>query len=135
MMRIALAWIVGIGLAINGLAMLGLPETWYGSVPGVAHTGPFNPHFVRDIGCAYLMAGGALVWFALRPAVRPAAWAGAIFLGLHALVHFWDFAAGREELHHLLVDLPTAFSRARAGDLDRLARARSSQGDGSCLDG
>jgi len=91
------------------LAMLGLPQTWYGMVPGVPDTGPFNPHFVRDIGCAYLMAGGALAWFAAQPAARPAAQAGAVFLALHALVHLWDAAAGREHLDHLLADLPTVF--------------------------
>lgn len=25
--------------------------------------GPFNAHFVRDIGAAYLVAGAALAWF------------------------------------------------------------------------
>jgi hypothetical protein len=109
MLRTTLAWILGIGLAINGLAMLGAPEAWYGAVPGVPATGPFNPHFVRDVGCAYLMAGGALVWFALRASALPAAQAGAAFLALHALVHLWDAAAGREHLDHLLMDLPTVF--------------------------
>jgi hypothetical protein len=108
-MRTALAWIIGIGLGINGLAMLGGPQAWYGMVPGVPDTGPFNPHFVRDIGCAYLMAGTALAWFAARPAARPAAQAAAAFLALHALVHLWDAAAGREHLDHLLADLPTVF--------------------------
>jgi len=108
-MRVTLAWIVGIGLAVNGLTMLAAPLAWYGAVPGVPDTGPFNPHFVRDIGCAYEVAGAALIWFAAIPAARPAAQAGAAFLALHALVHLWDFAARREPLHHLLADLPTVF--------------------------
>ena len=108
-MRVVFAWIVGIGLAINGLIMLGMPLFWYGAVPGVPDTGPFNPHFIRDIGCAYLIAGGALALFAARPAARPAAQAGAVFLALHALIHLWDAAAGREQIDHLLMDLPTVF--------------------------
>jgi uncharacterized protein YjeT (DUF2065 family) len=108
-MRELAAWIVGIGLAVNGLIMLGFPAEWYACVPGVADTGPFNPHFVRDIGAAYVVAGSALIWFARNRNARPAAQAGAAFLLLHALVHLWDAAAGREHGHQLLVDLPTVF--------------------------
>jgi uncharacterized protein YjeT (DUF2065 family) len=109
MIRAIAAWIVGIGLVANGLTMLAIPDTWYALVPGVSQTGPFNPHFVRDIGAAYLVAGVTLVWFAVDRAKRPAAQAGATFLAIHALVHLWDAAAGREHAHQLLVDLPTVF--------------------------
>jgi uncharacterized protein YjeT (DUF2065 family) len=109
MIRAIAAWIVGIGLVANGLTMLAIPDTWYALVPGVPQTGPFNPHFVRDIGAAYLVAGVTLVWFAVDRAKRPAAQAGATFLAIHALVHLWDAAAGREHAHQLLVDLPTVF--------------------------
>ncbi|HEY0437704.1 MAG TPA: hypothetical protein VGC92_13770, partial [Phenylobacterium sp.] len=47
-------------MAGNGLAMLFAGLWWYGVVPGVTATGPFNPHFVRDIGAAYLVSGTAL---------------------------------------------------------------------------
>jgi uncharacterized protein YjeT (DUF2065 family) len=109
-MRVAVAWIVGLGLIANGLTMLGGPRDWYGLVPGVDQTGPFNSHFVRDIGAAYLVAGAALIWFAIDREARPAAQAAAAFLALHALVHLWDAAAGREHVHQLLVDLPTVFA-------------------------
>ncbi|MGO9401345.1 MAG: hypothetical protein ACLP19_26415 [Xanthobacteraceae bacterium] len=108
-MRVIAAWIVGIALAANGLTMLAVPDTWYALVPGVADTGPFNPHFVRDIGAAYLVAGAGLVWFAASRGARPAAQAAAAFLAIHALVHLWDAAAGREHIHQWLVDLPTVF--------------------------
>jgi hypothetical protein len=108
-MRRVLARILGIGLAVNGLTMLAVPAAWYATVPGVPETGPFNPHFVRDIGVAYLVAGAVLQWFAARPQARPAAQAGAAFLTLHALIHLWDAAAGREHAHQLLIDLPTVF--------------------------
>jgi hypothetical protein len=107
-MRAAVAWITGTVCGINGLAMILAPSTWYGTVPGVAATGPFNPHFIRDIGCAYLLAGVAL-GLAARGGERHTAIAAAAFLLLHALVHLGDFAAGREDFHHLLGDLPGVF--------------------------
>jgi hypothetical protein len=108
-MRGIVAFILGIGLAANGLIMLGAPADWYATVPGVPQTGPFNAHFVRDIGVAYLVAGTTLTSFALDRAARPAALAAAAFLALHALVHLWDAAAGREHAHQLFVDLPSVF--------------------------
>jgi hypothetical protein len=108
-MRGVVAWILGIGLAANGLVMLAAPDAWYAAVPGVTGTGPFNAHFIRDIGVAYLLCGAALPWFAISPAARPAAVVGAAFLALHAAVHLWDAAAGREHMHQLLIDLPSVF--------------------------
>jgi uncharacterized protein YjeT (DUF2065 family) len=108
-MRGVSALILGLGLAANGLFMLTAPADWYVTVPGVTETGPFNAHFVRDIGVAYLVAGATLIWFAFDLTARPAALAGTAFLALHALVHLWDAAAGREHAHQLLVDLPTVF--------------------------
>jgi hypothetical protein len=108
-MRKALAALLGVLLAANGLYMLGDPASWYAAVPGVAMTGPLNPHFVRDIGCAYATAGAALAWFALDARARGAALAGGAFLALHALVHLADAASGRISLHHLVGDLPAVF--------------------------
>ncbi len=96
-MRGIVAWILGIGLAVNGLLMPAAPAAWYAAVPGVIDTGPFNAHFVRDISAAYFVAGAALTWFAMKPAARSAAQAGAAFLALHAAIHLWDAAAGREQ--------------------------------------
>jgi hypothetical protein len=108
-MRAVLTWMFGLGLAANGLIMLAAPAEWYAALPGVADTGPFNPHFVRDIGAAYLVAGTALVALALTANTWPAALAAAAFLALHAFVHLCDLAAGREHAHALVVDLPTIF--------------------------
>jgi hypothetical protein len=108
-MRRMLAVILGIGLGLNALLMLAVPAAWYAAVPGVMQTGPINPHFVRDIGAAYLVAGAALIWFAASPKAQSAVRAGAAFLFLHALVHLWDAAAGREHAHQLLIDLVTVF--------------------------
>lgn len=108
-MRTVLAWVLGVGLAVNGIMMLIAPANWYSAIPGVAETGPFNPHFVRDIGAAYLTTGASLLGFAVHPAFPAAAQAGAAFLALHALVHVWDAAAGREHARQLFVDSPAVF--------------------------
>ncbi len=59
-MRVALAIGLGLLLAANGFLMLADPAQWYAMVPGVPETGPFNPHFVRDIGAVYVVIGVAL---------------------------------------------------------------------------
>jgi peptidoglycan/LPS O-acetylase OafA/YrhL len=74
--------------------MLSAPARWYDSIPSVAHTGPFNPHFVADIGAAFLAAGAGLIARAWRPRYWPAAAAGVGFLGLHALIHVFEIATG-----------------------------------------
>lgn len=95
MLRRILAGLLGALGAANGVFMLADGLRWYESVPGVTHTGPFNPHFVADIGAAFLAAGAGLIARAWRPALWPAAAAGAAFIGLHGLIHVVDIAAGR----------------------------------------
>jgi len=89
--------------------MLVDPAGWYSLVPGVSETGPLNPHFVRDIGCAYLMSGAAFLWLAFDDRARPAAIAGAGFLTLHALVHVADGIAGRAHAEHAAVTVAAVF--------------------------
>lgn len=102
-----LRWLLAAGLAANGAAMLADPAAWYHAVPGVIYTGPLNFHFVRDIGCAYLVAAGGLAWRAWRPATgAPAAFAGAAFLLLHAGVHVGETLAGLCGWSTLLGDVP-----------------------------
>ena len=107
--------------------MLAAPEQWYHGIPAdVPDFGPFNHHFVRDIGAAYLAAGVALCWSAARPAVRfPLLVAASLFFGLHALVHLLDMAAHRVDAHHWWLDWPTVYVPPML--LGRLAlRARGS---------
>ncbi len=111
-MRMALSAMLGLGLALNGCFMLWAPAEWYAALPGVADTGPLNSHFVRDIGAAYLVSGGALLAFALDRRARPAALAGGVFLALHALVHLADAVAGRETLAHFAGDMPAVVAPA-----------------------
>ncbi len=93
-------------LAANGGTMLFASLAWYDAVPGVPATGPFNGHFVKDIGAVYAMAALALGWFAWRPRQAwPALVMAALWLGLHAVIHVYDAACGRSPLADLQRDL------------------------------
>ena len=89
-----IAGILGAMSAFNGAFMLADGARWYAAIPGVTHTGPFNPHFVADIGAAFLAAGLALIARAWRPRYWAAATAGVGFLAMHALIHVGDIATG-----------------------------------------
>ncbi len=90
-----LAAILGLGAVANGLIMLAVPGDWYVAVPGVTTTGPFNQHFIRDIGLIFVLIGVAYIWGAARPAMRVALWGAATFwLAGHALFHLWEVAVG-----------------------------------------
>jgi hypothetical protein len=102
-MRRIIAAIFALLTVLNGTLMLFDGATWYASVPGVVETGPYNPHFVQDIGAAFLVAGLALAARAWRPIYWPAAVAGAGFLAAHALIHLVLIAAGHD--HHAGLDL------------------------------
>ena len=96
----AISAILAAVLALNGLVMLFAGLWWYGAVPGVPTTGPYNPHFVRDIGAAYLVVGASLAAYAARPAKAwPALAASAAFLTLHAAIHVFDAACGSNPVH------------------------------------
>jgi hypothetical protein len=92
---LGIAILLGAAMIANGVFMLVSPEGWYMAVPGVTSTGPFNQHFVRDIGLIFLLLGGAFLVGAARPHSRVLLWAAAsIWLTGHALFHFWEVAVG-----------------------------------------
>jgi hypothetical protein len=97
-------------LGANGLAMLFAGLWWYGVVPGVVATGPYNPHFVRDIGVAYLVVAGGLGAYSFRPREAwPALVCAAAFLTLHACIHVFDAACGTKPLADVTRDLAAIY--------------------------
>lgn len=95
--KLALGTAIALGLLAeaNGIFMLVGPANWYFAVPGVTTTGPFNQHFVRDIGLIFLFVGTAFLIGAARPQYRVALWSAAtLWLWGHALFHFWEVAVG-----------------------------------------
>lgn len=92
---VAAAIVLGIAAIANGIYMLVAPESWYFAVPGVTTTGPFNQHFVRDIGLIFLFIGCAFLIGVIRPDLRVICWAApSLWLSGHALFHFWEVAVG-----------------------------------------
>jgi hypothetical protein len=102
-MQRSIAGVFAVLTVINGVMMLSAGPSWYASVPGASETGPYNPHFVQDIGAAFLVAGLAIGMRAWRPAYWPAAVAGAAFLAAHALIHLFEIAGGHD--HHAGFDI------------------------------
>lgn len=109
-------WVLGLVLVANATWMLFAPGGWYENVPaGVPDTGPFNFHFVRDIGATYLTVGLGLVWAAREPAFRvPLVTVAALFHLLHAVTHVLDTLADRLPASHWLVDFPGVYLPALA---------------------
>ncbi len=104
---VGVAILLGIGAIANGIVMLVSPAHWYFAVPGVTTTGPFNQHFVRDIGLIFLGVGTAFLLGAARPIYRVVAWgAAAVWLSGHALFHVWEVAVGICGASALLRDFP-----------------------------
>ena len=90
-----IALLLGMLLLGNGVFMTVAPESWYWAVPGVPDRGPFNQHFIRDVGFIYILAGAAFIYGAIYTKHQlmlwliPTAW-----LALHAVFHIWEVIVG-----------------------------------------
>jgi uncharacterized protein YjeT (DUF2065 family) len=105
-------------LSVNGLFMIVAPEAWYNLVPGVTDTGPFNHHFVRDIGIIQLFLGIAFGVGMIRPELRVGLWAAAtLWLIAHAVFHLWEVAVGICSPSVILRDFPAVSLPAIVGVL------------------
>ncbi len=83
---------IGLTYVLNAAVMWLSPEYWYNGVPGVSMMGPYNAHFVRDIGLIYGLSGYALI---AASSDRRSLWFGSIWPALHAVFHLWIWA-GRD---------------------------------------
>ena len=120
--------VFGLGNLVNAVWMLADPAGWYVGLPAaVPDTGPLNTHFVRDIGSAFGVMGAALLWAAVRPALRvPMIATVSLFYLLHALVHVTDTLAGRLPATHWSIDFPGVYAPALVMVALTLAAQRSS---------
>lgn len=92
-MHRAVAALLGVGLLPVAVVMIAAPVLWYERFPGVLESGPLNHHFARDLGCAFLAAGGALVYAAVKPRnASSLVTAAAALLILHAIIHLAEGA-------------------------------------------
>jgi hypothetical protein len=129
------AIVLGIGALANGTYMLVSPAGWYFAVPGVTTTGPFNQHFIRDIGIIFLFLGAAFLIGAARAHLRVVLWgASTLWLSCHALFHFWEVAVGICGASALARDFPAVTLPALLGAALTLwavadARSQSPKGE------
>ena len=73
-------------LLLTGIAIFVAPQKFYDLTPGVKMMGPFNLHFIRDVGLAYFASGLMAGWGAMKRN-RTLAMAGSLWLVLHAIFH------------------------------------------------
>lgn len=103
----AIAGLSSISLFANGVFMLINPALWYTEVPGVARTGAFNQHFIRDLAMLYMIIGGALLGGVLRREFSVMLWGtAALWLSGHAIFHVWEVMAGICGPETLIGDFP-----------------------------
>ena len=103
--------LAGILTLLNGAWMLFFPEAWYRDFPaGIPHTGPFNSHFIRDLGVAFIVIALAFAWCA-RYLNRsfPVHLGLTVFFTGHALIHVVELEVGRLPHSHWLIDTPGVF--------------------------
>jgi hypothetical protein len=79
------AAVLGLWNAGNGLYMLIAPHRWF--LRAASDTGPFNHHFVLDVGVAFLAAGLAFLALAWDRRAALLALGASGFLVGHALIH------------------------------------------------
>ena len=99
---------------LNSAWMLVAPHSWYTDFPaGVPDTGPFNAHFVRDLGVVFAVCALGFIWCAVNLArCLPVHLGITLFFVGHALVHLADLVAGRLPPHHWWMDVPLVFAPA-----------------------
>ncbi|TCL00536.1 hypothetical protein BXY66_3179 [Shimia isoporae] len=87
-------WGCGLFFLGNAVVMWVAPHQWFEAVPGVAATGGYNDHFIRDVAIAFAVSGMALIAGA-KAGNREVALFGAGFPVLHAVFHVWIWAVHR----------------------------------------
>jgi hypothetical protein len=102
--------VIAAGSLVNAVWALVAPQHWYQTMPDAAEFGPYNEHFVRDIGCIYLTLGLALAWSISSPSVRlPLVATVALFHVAHAVLHVFDTGRGYVPAHHWWTEVPTIY--------------------------
>ncbi len=102
-----LVLIVGLFAVLFGLFMIIRPLDWYVSIPTVITTGPPNQHFIRDIGIAYAACGIMLLYASVNIHMRwLAAFAGALWLSLHGILHIYEVSVGICSPDAFIADAP-----------------------------
>jgi hypothetical protein len=92
--------------AANGVLMILFSEQWYLCLITPERAALFNPHFVIDVGSAYVTVGVALLWAALRPAYAfPLVTMGLLFSLLHAGNHLYEYLSFGNPTRYIAIEL------------------------------
>ncbi len=111
-----IAILLGLAALGNGVFMTFVPESWYWAVPLVPDRGPFNQHFVRDIGINYVLIGVSFIYGAMYAKHRLPLWfVPSAWLTGHAVFHIWEVLAGICQPEALIVDFAGVTLPALAG--------------------
>jgi hypothetical protein len=96
---------------LNGTVMIVRPSHWFHEmIPGVPNTGPFNPHFVMDVGIAFVTCGVGFAWAAFHLArAREIHWGITLFISGHAVFHVVEILRGALPPEHWRHDLVGVF--------------------------
>ena len=99
------AMLMGVLALAHGVYMTITPESWYWLVTGVPDRGPFNQHFIRDIGITYILIGASFILGTMYAEHRKLLWLmPSLWLSGHALFHFWEVLVGICGPDFLIVD-------------------------------
>ena len=81
-----LIWALVAFYLLTGLYIAVLPHDFYLNAPGAAETGPYNMHFIRDVGFAFLTSAIA-IGYGLYSSQKPLMVFGSVWLLIHGLFH------------------------------------------------
>jgi len=108
--------LTGVASILNSIWMIVAPFSWYTYFPGdLQSIGPYNHHFVQDIGFVFFTFAVAVFWAAKNSQFQfPLVAITTLFLIGHAIVHIIDLITGSVPFYHFWLDLPTVFLPALA---------------------
>ena len=86
-MKNYLLWGLVVFYLLTGLIISIAPLTFYETGPGVSDTGPYNMHFLRDVGFAFTISSLGLA-YGLMHRLKPLIIFGMAWLAVHGLFHF-----------------------------------------------
>lgn len=86
-MRVMLLWGLAVFYLLTGLYISVAPFVFYETGPGVSDTGPYNMHFLRDVGFAFTVSSLGITYGLLRR-LKPLIVFGTAWLAMHGLFHF-----------------------------------------------
>ena len=81
-----LIWVLAAYYLLTGVYIAVLPNDFYLNAPGALETGPYNMHFIRDVGFAFLTSSVA-IGYGLYAKEKAVMVFGSLWLLIHGLFH------------------------------------------------